>query len=156
WTCSRFRTATRCRTPSGRLVDGVTARFRDARRGDLPAIVAIYNATVASRVVTADLEPVTVASKVPWFKAHSPDTYPLGAVEVGGAVAAWVSLTRYLERPAYAKTAEISVYVADAHRREGIGRAAVEHMLAAAPGLGLRTLLALVFGHNRPSLRLFE
>jgi len=33
---------------------------RVARPTDLPQIVAIYNSTVASRMVTADLDPVPV------------------------------------------------------------------------------------------------
>ncbi|CAN5380241.1 hypothetical protein BH11PSE11_BH11PSE11_26510 [soil metagenome] len=36
---------------------------RLARLEDLPAIVAIYNSTVASRQVTADTEPVSVESR---------------------------------------------------------------------------------------------
>ena len=38
----------------------MTLHFRDAVLDDLPGIVAIYNSTVPSRLVTADLEPVTV------------------------------------------------------------------------------------------------
>ena len=34
--------------------------FRDATLDDLPKIVEIYNSTVASRLVTADLESVSV------------------------------------------------------------------------------------------------
>ena len=42
--------------------------LRNATEHDLPAIVAIYNATIPSRMVTADLDPVTVeayGSRVP-------------------------------------------------------------------------------------------
>lgn len=34
-----------------------------ARPEDLPEIVAIYNSTINSRQVTADLQPVSVASR---------------------------------------------------------------------------------------------
>ena len=34
--------------------------IRDATEADLPAIVALYNATIPGRMVTADTEPVTV------------------------------------------------------------------------------------------------
>ncbi|MBV8628542.1 MAG: N-acetyltransferase, partial [Paraburkholderia sp.] len=51
--------------------------YRDATLDDLPAIVAIYNSTVASRQVTADLEPVSVESRLPWFHAHGPAARPL-------------------------------------------------------------------------------
>ena len=36
--------------------------IRDAREADLPAIVAIYNATIPERMATADTEPVSVES----------------------------------------------------------------------------------------------
>lgn len=41
-----------------------------ACKEDLPDIVDIYNSTIAGRMVTADLEPVTVESRIPWFEAH--------------------------------------------------------------------------------------
>jgi L-amino acid N-acyltransferase YncA len=45
---------------------------REATRADLPSIVEIYNATIPSRMVTADLEPVSVESRVHWFEQHRP------------------------------------------------------------------------------------
>ena len=41
--------------------------IRLAKPDDLTAIVAIYNETIPSRMVTADTEEVTVADKQPWF-----------------------------------------------------------------------------------------
>ena len=55
--------------------------FRDATLDDLPKIVEIYNSTVASRLVTADLEPVSVESKIDWFNEHHSETRPLWIVE---------------------------------------------------------------------------
>jgi len=37
--------------------------LRDATEVDLPAIVDIYNSVIPGRMVTADLEPVTVESR---------------------------------------------------------------------------------------------
>ena len=37
-------------------------KIRDAVEADLPAIIDIYNAAVATRISTAQLEPVTVES----------------------------------------------------------------------------------------------
>ena len=58
-------------------------------------------------------------------------------------------------RAAYDGTAMIAIYVAPAHRRQGLGRRLLEEALARAPGVGLHTLLGYIFGHNEPSLRLF-
>lgn len=131
------------------------AAHRLARAGDLPAIVAIYNDTVASRLVTADLEPVAVESRRAWFEAHRGATRPLWVVEQQGQVVAWLSFSDFYGRPAYAATAELSVYVAAPARRQGIAAALLQSAVREAPGFGLRTLLGFIFGHNEPSLQLF-
>ena len=52
-------------------------RIRDATEADLPAIVDIHNTAIASRISTAQLEPVTVESQGEWFRAHSPAQHPI-------------------------------------------------------------------------------
>ncbi|MFP3710773.1 N-acetyltransferase, partial [Paraburkholderia sp. SIMBA_009] len=59
----------------------MTLQYRDATLDDLPAIVAIYNSTVPSRQVTADLEPVSIDSRRAWFEAHGREKRPLWVVE---------------------------------------------------------------------------
>lgn len=130
--------------------------IRIARLDDLPAIVSIYNATVASRMVTADLEPVSLAQRRPWFEAHAADRRPLWVVERDGNVAAWLSFSSFYGRPAYERTAELSVYVDLAHRHQGLGSTLLREAIAHAPALGVDRLLGFIFGHNLPSLRLFE
>ncbi len=56
----------------------------------------------------------------------------------------------------YAATAEVSIYVAPAHQRRGVGRRLLSEAIARGPALGLRTLLYVCFAHNAPSLRLSE
>lgn len=130
--------------------------YRLAALGDLDAIVAIYNSIVASRQVTADLEPVSVASRRQWFAKHDPDRRPLWVVERDGAVAAWLSFSNFYGRPAYDKTAEISVYVHADHRGSGLGSYLVQQAIRHAPAIRVDTLLGFIFGHNAPSLRLFR
>lgn len=132
------------------------ATHRLATPADLPQIVAIYNTTIASRMVTADLEPVSVDSRAAWFDAHTPDRRPLWVVEREGQVAAWLSFSSFYGRPAYDKTAEISVYVDPSHRRSGLGSYLLAQALAHAPVIRVDTLLGFIFGHNEPSLALFE
>jgi phosphinothricin acetyltransferase len=136
-------------------VSAAALHHRVATEADLPGIVAIYNATVPSRLVTADLEPVSIDSRRAWFAQHAGATRPLWVIERDGRLAAWLSFTSFYGRPAYDATAEVSVYVDAACRRQGIARYLLEAAAAVAPGLGLRTLLAFIFGHNTPSLELF-
>ena len=131
--------------------------LRAATESDLPAIVAIYNSTIASRMVTADLEPVTIESRRAWFVAHQNAARPLWVLgDAAGAVGAWLSFDTFYARAAYDGTAMIAIYVAPTHRRLGIGRHLLQQAVERAPALGLHTLLGYIFGHNEPSLRLFE
>ncbi|MBV9009502.1 MAG: N-acetyltransferase [Verrucomicrobia bacterium] len=128
---------------------------RDAREADLAAIVAIYNEAVASRSATAQLEPVEVEERRPWFAEHSAGHHPLWVAEYGGAVAAWLSFHEFLPRCAYDGTAELSLYVSANFRRRGLGLRLLREAIARAPHLGLDTLVALIFAQNEASLRLF-
>lgn len=131
-------------------------QYRLATAADLPQIVAIYNSTVASRQVTADTEPVSVESRQDWFLAHQRADRPLWVVEQDGAVIAWLSFSSFYGRPAYQGTAEISIYIADLARGQGLGLFLLQSAIDFAPSIALHTLLGFVFAHNTPSVRLFE
>src|SRR5688572_22258586 len=97
--------------------------FRNATIEDLPAIVDIYNSTVAGSMVTADTEPVSVESRVNWFNEHSPERRPLWIVEDGqGLTIGWVSIQSFYGRPAYNGTTEISIYLDPDFRGKGHGK----------------------------------
>jgi L-amino acid N-acyltransferase YncA len=130
--------------------------LRDATEADLPAIVDIYNATIPSRMVTAELEPTTPAARLPWFREHSPAHHPIWVCEIDRAVAGWLSMSAFITRCAYRATAELSVYVREKFRRGGVGTHLLEAAIARAPELGLNAFVGLIFAHNEPSLRLFE
>ena len=130
--------------------------IRDAVEADLPAIVEIYNATLPTRIVTAELEPTTVEARLPWFREHSSEHYPFWVAESEGRVIGWLDFKRFLPRCAYRGTAEISVYVDEEFRRRGVGQRLLEQAIARAPSLGITALVGFIFGHNEPSLKLFQ
>jgi phosphinothricin acetyltransferase len=129
--------------------------IRDAVEADLLAIVEIYNATVPTRMVTAELEPTTVGARLPWFREHSPDKYPFWVAESERRVVGWLDFKKFLPRCAYRPTAEISVYVREDFRGRGVGKCLLQQAVARAPSLGITALVGLIFGHNESSLRLF-
>lgn len=129
--------------------------IRDARDTDLPEIVAIYNAAIPGRMATADLEPVSVASREAWFNQHNMRDRPIWVMEVDRAIAGWLSFQSFYGRPAYLATAEISIYVAPTYQRCGVGRQLLSRAIDHSPSLGLKTLLGFIFAHNQPSLQLF-
>ena len=129
---------------------------RLARFEDLPAIVEIYNSTIASRVVTADTEPITVESRHTWFHEHAPERRPLWVIEQHGKIIGWLSYSNFYGRPAYSGTAELSIYLHEDARGKGLGRYFLQQAIAHAPSIGIHTVLGFIFGHNEPSLKLFE
>src|SRR5712691_11398121 len=135
-----------------------TAGFtiRDALESDLPIVIDIYNATVPTRMVTAELEPTTVEARLPWFREHSSDQHPFWVVESDGRVIGWLDFKKFLPRCAYRGTAEISVYVDENFRGRGVGQRLLQHAMTRAPSLGITALVGLIFGHNERSLKLFE
>jgi L-amino acid N-acyltransferase YncA len=130
--------------------------IRHAVKGDLPAIVAIYNASIPGRLATADTQPVTVADREEWFGGFDPLSRPIWVYESAGRVLGWMGLRSFYGRPAYHRTVESAVYVAPEHQREGVARKLLSHALAECPSLGIANVLAFVFAHNMPSVTLFE
>ena len=74
--------------------------IRYATHQDLPDIVAIYNASIAGRMSTADTQPVAVAARETWFRDHDPERRPLLVAEDARGIAGWLSVRPFYGRPA--------------------------------------------------------
>ena len=133
--------------------------LRAATEADLPAIVAIYNTIIAGRMVTADLEPVTVDSRRAWFAAHQTPNRPLWVLtdpHADDSVCAWASFDSMYPRAAYDGTVMVALYLAESHRGRGLGGWLLDELVARAPAHDVHTLTGYIFAHNEPSLRLFR
>jgi len=130
--------------------------YRNANISDLKRIVDIYNSTISSRMVTADTEPVSVESKQKWFDEHNTTNRPLWVIQNNSdQIIGWVSFQSFYGRPAYDNTVEISIYFDEIQRGKGLGKQVLQYCLDKSPEFGVKTLLAFIFSHNEPSLRLF-
>ena len=129
--------------------------FKYAAQSDLQNIVDTYNSTIPSRLVTADLEPVSVESRQAWFEAHSDAKRPLWLVMYDGIYAGWMSFNSFYGRPAYDGTVEVSIYLEESARGKGLGKACLQKAMDVCPELKVKTLLGFIFDHNEPSLKLF-
>jgi L-amino acid N-acyltransferase YncA len=130
--------------------------IEDAALEDLEQIIGIYNSTISSRAVTADLEPVTTASKRKWFEEHSADFRPLWVMKINDEVVGWLSFQSFYGRAAYNATAEISIYISLENRSRGIGSILMEKAILESSRLHINTLIGFVFAHNAPSLALLK
>jgi phosphinothricin acetyltransferase len=135
----------------------VDIHVRHATEADLPVIVDIYNQSIPAGWSTADTNPIQVEDRVEWFRRFVPDRRPIWVAEKDGIVVAWVSLSSfYYGRPAYDATAEISIYIATAYHRCGIGRLLKQWVIEQCPKLGISTLLSMHFDHNQATRRINE
>lgn len=131
-------------------------KFEYATLHDLPHIVETYNSTVKSRLVTADLKPVSVTDKLQWFNAHNKKNRPLWVIYCDKSYAGWMSFNSFYGRPAYDGTVEVSIYLEENFRGKGLGKACLDKAINDAPKMKIHTLLGFIFGHNKPSLKLFK
>ena len=145
--------------PHSHQLDGQGNRIliTHAADADLADIVEIYNQSILTKESTADLEPVTVADRLPWFREHQNDPQrPLYVVKNDeGVVMAWGSFSDVKSRSAYRISSEISIYVSNQFQRRRLASVLLEWMLEQAPGLGIQSILALIFAHNTASIGLF-
>ncbi len=134
---------------------------RHATEADLARIVEIYNAAVATRSCSCDLDPITVEARRASFLKHTPDHRPLWVAEdaddPAAGVIGYLGFFHFMnERPGYFMTADLAVYLHPDYQRCGQGSYLLEQAIAAAPGLGIEVLSATIFASNAGSIRLFE
>ncbi|MBQ4797573.1 N-acetyltransferase [Pseudoalteromonas sp. MMG006] len=128
---------------------------RLANINDLNEIVSIYNETIASRMVTADTEEVSVEQKREWFNSHTANR-PIYVYCEEEKVLAWLSYKSFYGRPAYDGTVEISIYITSKAQGKGLGKKLMEFAQTKAKQLGIKVLLGFIFSHNVPSIKLFK
>jgi phosphinothricin acetyltransferase len=96
--------------------------LRIAEPADAAGILAIYAPYCDSSTVSFEIAAPTVAEMSQRIESVLHD-YPWLVCEIDGKIAGYVYASRLRERAAYRWTVEVTVYVAAAHHRRGIGRA---------------------------------
>jgi L-amino acid N-acyltransferase YncA len=125
--------------------------IRAMTRGDWRAVEAIY----AEGIATGDATFETAPPSWEEFDAGRLPEHRLVAVE-DGEVVGWAALSPTSSRACYAGVVEHSVYVAEAARGRGVGRALMEALIAGADTAGLWTIQTSIFPENLASVALHE
>jgi phosphinothricin acetyltransferase len=74
----------------------------------------------------------------------------------GARVLGWAALSPISARQVYRGVTEVSVYVAESARREGVGKALLRALIASSEQCGIWTLQAGIFPENVASIRLHK
>lgn len=129
--------------------------IRPAQPDDLTAITDIYNEAILTTDATFDTETKTVESQKAWFDGHD-SRNPIFVAVSDDHVIGWASLSKWSDRCSYSDTAEISVYVKDGYRGQGIGRQLIKDILQAGEEAGLHTIISRITAGNDESIHLHE
>ena len=87
-----------------------------------------------------------------WDEAHLQS--PRLVMRGGDQVLGWAALSPVSKRRVYSGVAEVTVYVTQAARGKGIGRALLEALIEASEQAGIWTLQASIFPENTASIEL--
>ena len=124
--------------------------IRDLQPADWPAVKAIYEDGIRGGNATFE---TGAPSWERWDAAHP---VPRLVVVREGAVVGWAALSPVSDRCCYEGVGDVSVYVAEAARGSGVGRALLEALVERSEQAGYWTLNAGVFPENEASLRLHK
>ena len=120
------------------------ALVRVARASDIPAITAIYGASVQHGTASFELDPPDEAEMRRRFEAITGAGYPYLVAELGGRVVGYAYANAYRTRPAYRFTVEDSIYLAPDMQGKGIGRALLDALVSSCIEKGYRLMLAVI------------
>ncbi len=129
--------------------------LRIARAEDAEGILAIYAPIVRETTISFELEPPTVEemrgriettlARLPWLVCES-----------DGGIAGYAYASRHRERAAYQWSVDVSVYVAEQRRRQGLGSRLYTPLLGMLEDLGYYSALAGIALPNPASVGLHE
>lgn len=125
---------------------------RPAQPADAAEIARIYNEGIEDRVATFETQLRSEKDVLGWFD----DERAMVVVEEDGRVAAYAGAFSYRPRACYRGVREFSLYVSRDARGRGLGRIALEALIAACRARGDWKLLSRVFPENTASMKLLK
>jgi L-amino acid N-acyltransferase YncA len=123
-------------------MEPVTVRTADP--ADLPRIAAIYDEQVRTAISTFDVESPGLGYWEARLASTAPGDHLIVADSPAGEVVGYAYSSTYRPRPAYARTREVSVYLAEAARGQGLGRMLYDELLGRLRADGVHQVLAVV------------
>ena len=127
----------------------------EASAEDIPAITAILNHAAAHTTATWHEYPKTDAEMAEWFAARKRDYAVLAARDTSGLLG-YGSYGPFRAPSGYRLSAEHSIYVREAARGRGIGKALLAALIDRARGQGLHMLIGGVDSENTLSIALHK
>lgn len=139
---------------AGMTSAGVNIRL--ASEHDLPGIFDIYDEQVRHGTATFETIPRTPVERLDWLRAHPHQRYPAIVATDQGSIVGWAGLSPWSPRPAYARTAENSVYIHKEHRGRGLGRLLMTDLINRAREAEIKVIVGRLVVGNDASIALHK
>jgi L-amino acid N-acyltransferase YncA len=122
---------------------------RALQREDWPEVARIYRDGLATGLASFETH---VPAWEHWDAGHLKDLRYVA--ELDDAIVGWLAVSPVSRRECYRGVVEHSVYVDEAARGKGAGRALLRRLIAEAPRREIWTLQTSIIAENEPSLAL--
>lgn len=130
----------------------MTLTIRDMTADDAVSVLAIYRQGIETGNATFE---TNVPDWSRWDATHI-DSCRLVAQDDTGQICGWAALSPVSGRCVYGGVAEVSIYLATAARRQGIGTQLMQALITASEAAGYWTLQAVMFPENIASIALHQ
>jgi len=124
------------------------------QHGDNDSVASIYNEGIRGRGATFQTAARTPQDVAAWV--DQAERYPVVVAEDDGAVTGWARASSYSGFDAYSGVGELAIYVTEAARGGGVGRALVDALADVCRERGYWKLIAKVFPDNVASIELLH
>ena len=130
-------------------------QIRRAVINDVQDCLTIYNYEVEHGVATLDLEPRTLEEWHEWYNAHSDEHHPIIVGTVNDVVVGYASLSPYRLKDAFKSTVELSIYIHQDYRGQGVATQLMERILEMAKeDTMLHNVVSVITAGNEGSTKL--
>ena len=124
-------------------------------KNDISACLAIYNYEVEHGVATLDLEPRTLEEWREWYNAHSDEHHPIIVGTIDEVVVGYASLSPYRLKDAFKSTVELSIYIHQDYRGQGVATRLMERILEMAKeDTMIHNIVSVITAGNEESTKL--
>jgi L-amino acid N-acyltransferase YncA len=129
--------------------------FREMTENDLDFVKEIYDDYILKTTYTFDIEPSTVSKLKEEIPIRHP-VYKSFIISADGVDRGYCYYSQFKKRPAYNRTAEVSVYLKNDCTGKGIGKHALEHITGCAANYGIKNLIAVISEENLISIEFVQ
>ena len=129
----------------------------DCDRSRAAEILVILNDAIEHSTALYDYQPRPLSAMDPWFDTKERGAFPvIGAIDAAGQLLGFATYGQFRAWPAYKYSVEHSLYVAQGHRGQGLGKALLTAVLDRARAQQYHNMIGGIDAENGVSIALHE